>query len=201
MITRKTTMKSIGTPNYQTAFWNIMKKSAQDASLGYSASNSFVLPTVTEAKFKQEQARNNTFRSLTTVVFVNAENRVKTLLPAGDAAFVMEGGTIPDVTADLINRTINPHKVVKMTKLSNETLRDSGFDMEAALAADFGRVFGSVEENGIVNGDGASQPYGLLHATEGAQVGATSAAAGTISADDIRSLYFSLDRKYRRNAV
>ena len=73
--------------------------------------------------------------------------------------------------------------------------------METALAADFGREFGKVEEVGCINGDGTAAPYGLLHDTFGAETGATSMAAGTVSADDIRNLYFSIGREYRRGAV
>ncbi|MDR1775780.1 MAG: phage major capsid protein [Actinomycetes bacterium] len=197
-------MKSIGTTNYRAAFIDAMKRrdavNIEDAALGQTP-DGFVLPTAAEAAFKAKQEQYNIFRSLATVQFINADNKLKTLLPAGDAAFVAEGAAIPEATVGLTSWTIDPHKIAQIIKVTNETLRDSGFDLESALAADFGRAFGKVEEDGVINGGGVSEPYGLLHASQGAETGATSAAAGTISADDIRSLYFSLGREYRRNAV
>ena len=52
------------------------------------------------------------------------------------------------------------------------------------LVKDFARA----EEDGFINGNGTSEPAGLLHATKGAEVGVT---AEGITYDDIISLYFS----------
>jgi HK97 family phage major capsid protein len=190
--------------NYHTAFLDALKQrkptNIAESSLGQTP-DGYVLPTITDAKFKDEQEQYNVFRSLATVRFINADNKVRTLLPAGNAAFVPDGGDIPETTVGLSDWTIDPHKIAKITKVTNETLHDSGFDLESMLAADFGREFGKVEEDGVINGDGTAEPYGLLHATQGAETGATSMASETIGADDVRGLYFSLDREYRRSAV
>jgi HK97 family phage major capsid protein len=197
-------MKSIGTATYRAAFSGAMKQrkavNPEEAALGQSP-DGYVLPTATELQFKAKQEQFNIFRNLATVQFINADNKIKALLPAGSAAFVPSGAVIPEATAELEQWKIDPHKIAKITKVTTETLRDSGFDLESALAADFGREFGKVEEDGCINGDGTAAPYGLLHDTFGAETGATGAVAGTVSADDIRNLYFSLGREYRRNAV
>ena len=197
-------MKSIETGTYRLAFWNRMKgdlpENYEPDVYDQTSDGGYVLPTSTEARFEKEQGRNNIFRTLATVLYTDTTNKVKVLIPAGDAAFVEESGIIPEATANLREWTVSPHKVAKMTKVSNEMRRDAGFDLEAALAADFGRAFSSVEEKGIITGSGRGEPFGLLHPTAGAETGATSAAA-IITTDDIRKLYFSLDRKYRREAV
>ena len=50
------------------------------------------------------------------------------------------------------------------------------------------------------NGNGVNMPTGLL-ASGSAEVGVTAQAADAITAEDIISLYYSLDEKYRQHAV
>ncbi len=59
-------------------------------------------------------------------------------------------------------------------------------------------TFSRSEENAFINGTGTDMPIGLLDDTTGADIGAATA---TITADDLITLYFSVDKKYRRNAV
>ncbi|MGI6585065.1 MAG: phage major capsid protein [Lutisporaceae bacterium] len=58
-------------------------------------------------------------------------------------------------------------------------------------------VLAGAEENALFNGNGTTQPTGIL--TADADV--TTADSATISFDEIISLYFSLKDEYRNNAV
>ena len=71
------------------------------------------------------------------------------------------------------------------------------FNLEKYLMGDFTKRFGKAEENAILNGNGTTQPTGIL--TADADV--TTADNTTISFDEIISLYFSLKDEYRNNAV
>lgn len=44
-------------------------------------------------------------------------------------------------------------------------------------------------------------PTGILHPTEGAEVGVTAAGTDAITYDEVIKLYFSLDKHYRKNAI
>ena len=50
----------------------------------------------------------------------------------------------------------------------------------------------------FLNGDGANKPVGVLHDTEGAEVGVTTA---EITFDDVISLYMSVKPNYRKKGI
>lgn len=59
----------------------------------------------------------------------------------------------------------------------------------------------AAEEEAFINGDGDGKPTGLLHATEGAEVGVTTNSATAITADELIDLVYSLKAAYRKNAA
>jgi len=196
-------MKKTANSYYTQEFWNFQKGNAYNQAMLHSIpqpdESAAILPDETLAKFRAEQAKMNIFRNIATVMYIgSAEKRIKTLPPAGIADFVPESWAILENIASVTPFNIESYKIAKLTKMSNETLRDSGFDLEAALVTDFGRAFGLVEERGIINGTGVNQPYGLLHDTEGAEVGVT--ATGTLTFDHVHQLFFNLAAEYRRSA-
>ena len=198
-------MKQIATtPRYNSEFWNLQRGNTYNAAEldGVRAADidGYFLPNESEIKFRAEQEKMNVFRKIATVQLTKSgDMKVKTVPPSGAAAFVTESGAIPESDAGVASYTVKAHKVAKISKIANELLRDAGFDIEAALAVDFGREFGKVEEDACINGNGITRPYGVLHSDDGAETGVT--ATGNLTFDDIKSLYFSLGSEYRRNAV
>jgi len=96
----------------------------------------------------------------------------------------------------------------KMIKMSVELLQDTGIDIEALLADQFGQRFGRCLNPLFTNGTGSGQPKGILY---GAPVGATATGSSantggaetggtTIGSDDLIALEESLDPAYRRGA-
>jgi HK97 family phage major capsid protein len=151
--------------------------------------------------FKDEQEKANLFRQIGSVTKTRSEDlRVKSILPTGDANYVGDDGVISSKDTVMEDWLVDSRKIAKIVKVGTELIEDSGFDLTAALAADFGRSFGTVEEAGCVGGDGIYQPYGILHETKGAETGATVSTDSLLTLDDVRSLYFSVDPQYRRNA-
>jgi HK97 family phage major capsid protein len=201
-------MKTIETtPRYAKAFWDMMSKrtfDAADLNSGRPAdgSGAYYLPSESMAKFREFQAKQNVLRTIGTVVMTeNADSKVKCVLPVGAAAFIDENGEIPETDGGIDTWTVNRHKIAKISKVSREMAQDAGFDLETALAAEFGREFGKTEEDGCINGDGVNMPFGLLHPTAGAQTGATTAKSDELTFDDLRSLYFAVESQYRRGGA
>jgi HK97 family phage major capsid protein len=60
---------------------------------------------------------------------------------------------------------------------------------------------GNAEERAFIAGTGEKQPTGLLHDTNGAQLGVTAAAETAVTFDEIFQLYYSLKAPYRRKAA
>lgn len=89
-------------------------------------------------------------------------------------------------------------KLAAFVKMDEAFIRDAGFDIENYLINRFAKNFGRAEDNAFINGTGIQMPTGILDATNGADVGITTA---EITYDDVISLYFSVKPEYRRNAV
>jgi len=188
---------------YATAFWAMMINRAHNADDLHNSrqkeAEGFYFPDDTLMRFRDEQKKMNIFRQIATVMNIgSAETRIKVLPPSGEADFVGEGVAIPESTETITDFNIESYKIAKLTKITHETLRDVGFNLEAALIADFGRAFGLAEENGMINGNGINRPNGLLHPTKGAEIGVT--ATGTLNFDHVRELFFSLGAEFRKNA-
>ena len=197
-------MKTITNPSYNTAFWNYLRNQAYNAAdLGntHAADNAeYILPSASYVKFRAEVEKQNIFRRIAGVKFTGTDDKkIKVVPPTGAAAFISEGGAIPESDAGVLTYLVKAHKIAKISKVSTELASDAEFDLEGALAADFGREFGKIEEDACINGNGETRPCGLLHPAEGAETGVSIAAAPGF--DNIKALYFSLDAEYRRNAV
>lgn len=72
------------------------------------------------------------------------------------------------------------------------------FDMENYLIKHFARRFGKAEEAAFVGGTGVDMPTGILHETDGAEVGVN---AKTLTFNDVIALYFSAKPEYRTHGT
>nr|DAM04231.1 MAG TPA: major capsid protein [Caudoviricetes sp.] len=194
------------TESYSKAFWNSMKSNrADDISLneGRNTSNgSYFLPSQSAEKYKAALEKENLFRRLATVANVpSSGGRIITSDTPVDADWIGEGGTVPEAELAATRFMLDEYKLACITMLDCDFVRDTGFDISNYLTLDFARIFGKAEEDAFLNGDGVDKPKGVLHATEGADVGVTAASPTGIAFDEIQRLYFSLKPEYRSNAV
>ena len=190
---------------YEPRFWNMARcRSGQDdrLSTGYNTVNgTYTLPAAFGKKLEQALSRESLFRGMATVIRAYGNDYTLYAKDTNDLAqFVEEGGLIPvyDGIDDFTVSKIGSHKLAVFVKLDEDFVNDAGFSIEDYLAARLGRNFGRAEDNGFINGSGLHEPTGILHADEGAEVGVT---AGTLTYDDVISLYFSVKPEYRRNGM
>lgn len=194
------------TENYSKEFWNSMKsKHPHDSILNEGKNNvngAFFLPSQSSEKYKAALEKENLFRRLATIAEVpSSGGRIITSDTPVDAAWVGEGGTVPEAELAAIRFMLDEYKLACIAMLDCDFVRDSGFDISNYLTLDFARIFGKAEEDAFLNGDGVDKPKGVLHATAGADIGVTVASATDIAFDEIHKLYFSLKPEYRSNAV
>ena len=119
----------------------------------------------------------------------------------GTASWIDEEGGIPEGDDTFGQQTIGAHKVGTIIKVSEELLNDAAFDLEGYFSAEFSRRIGNKEEDAFFNGDGTGKPLGVLAANGGAEVGVTAASATAITAEEVISLFYSLEAPYRENAI
>ncbi len=103
-----------------------------------------------------------------------------------------------DTVAPFGQRKLTPHSLAKRVLVSNDLLRNPGFDVEVYVRDAMAYRFAVPEEEGFVNGTGVNRPLGVLQTASLPTY--TTAVAITLTADDVINWLFSLPAAYASNA-
>lgn len=116
------------------------------------------------------------------------------------ASFVPEGAPIPgfDVEEDFTRIRVGSHKIACLLKLSEEFALDADFDLKKYISKRMGKSFAYAEDKAFICGSGVNEPFGLIHDTEGAEIGTTVSA---LTYDAVIDLFFSVKPEYRTHAA
>jgi len=114
------------------------------------------------------------------------------------ATIVSQGGTIAssDPTFNSFT-TLGAYKFSSLSQLSRELIADSGVDIVAFLAGQFGNSLGFAIANKIVNGTGSVENTGFLPVA-GTGVTGSTGVSGAFTADNVIDLIYSLDGALRQ---
>lgn len=195
----------IGTAEYNTNFWNVMRGNIYDRDKISGGSDistgGYALPSESDEKLRKAIKRESLFRNMATVVKAyNGASRIYAKDCDDLAEWVPENGSIPiyDGVNDFTRYSVDMHKLAVFVKLSDEFVHDATFSIEDYLTDRLAKNFSKAEDSGFITGTGDHMPTGILDEDGGAEIGA---ATDAITFGDIISLYYSLDVKYRKNAV
>lgn len=174
-------------------------------SEGVDANGGYLVPTEFERQIVAGLEDNNVIRPVANVIRTTAERKIPVAASHVVANWTAENAAYTESNPTFGQKTMDAYKLTALAKVSIELLQDSAFDLQAYLAAEFGRAFGIAEETAFCVGTGSGQPTGIFSAySSGAPVGGeinvTSAAAGKINGDDLISLVYALKAPYRKNA-
>ena len=188
------------------AFWDSMRKSAVSSELldmtNDPSRHVCALPRDTATAYTAALAKENLFRRYATTIKAPANSdRIITTDTPVDAEWVAENGVIPEADLNATYLGLEMHKLACISMLDSYFTYDTGFDIEGYLTGNFARIFGKAEEDAFINGNGSDAPRGILHSTDGADVGVTAASATVIAFDEVSKLFFSLKPEYRMNAI
>ncbi|NBJ14010.1 MAG: phage major capsid protein [Dehalobacter sp. 4CP] len=190
---------------YNNAFWRNMRIQDTDASLlreGRHATDTYYLPTDFVLDFTKSLQEENLFRRLATLAETSSESgRIIATSSDGNAEFSEDGEEINESADTLVEFPFESYKLAALTRIRENFMHDNAFDLKGYLRSEFSRRFGRAEENAFINGNGENQPTGLLHETNGAETGRTTASPDAITFDDVIALHQSLKPKYRKRAV
>ena len=192
---------------YKTAFWNMIRRrnglngAINALQVGTDSEGGYLVPDEYERRLIESVADANVLRGLcTTIRTESGDRRIPLVTGHGTAAWVEEEGIIPESDDTFGMIALGAHKVATIIKVSDELLQDSVFDVEGYITKQFGQRIGGAEEIAFLTGDGVAKPTGLLHETNGAQVGVTTTTA-SITTDDLLDLVHSVREVYRHKAV
>jgi len=200
------TNTKVSTTAYNREFWNAMLgKPITDRAVldeGHiSTAGSFALPEEAYQRFDARLTEQNIFRQVATVInLYGGHARILTKDTDDTASWIPENSEIPVTNSmdDFSMKDIGTHKLAELLRLDESFVHDAAFDFQNYLVDRMADTFSRSEEDAFINGTGVNMPTGILNAASGAETGVNTSA---ITADNIISLYFSLDKKYRKNAV
>lgn len=203
------TKTGIAADAYKEAFWNatrtrdgISYEVRNSLKVGVDSEGGYLVPDEFEKTLVQSLGKKRIVREHAYVFQTNSgSHKIPVVTTKGTASWIDEEGAIPEGDDAFGQQTIGAHKVGTIIKVSEELLNDAAFDLEGYFSAEFARRIGNREEDAFFNGDGASKPLGILADDGGADIGVTAASATAITAEEIISLFYSLEAPYRENAI
>ena len=124
---------------------------------------------------------------------------VPSLAYGGTATLTGESASSAQGEPTLGELVFNPYKYTMLSKVTEELLADSQFDVfTQVLAPNAAQAFATAENNAFTVGSGSSQPEGIV---TGGTVAVTAAATDAVTSDELIDLYHGLNHLYRQNAV
>ena len=195
------------TDEYKEAFWDMMRGAVTPEvrnalSIGEDTEGGYTVPDEFERQLIHGLEENNIFRRMAHVIrTASGTRKIPIANDVMEATWIDEGEAIPETNTKFAQTTLSAYKLGTMIKVSNELLHDAAFDIAAYIAERFGVCMGNAEEKAFICGSGEKQPTGILHDTNGAELGLTAAAEGIVTFDEIFALYYSLKAPYRSRAA
>jgi len=193
---------------YKNAFWRSMRDKTVSfevlnaLQVGADSEGGHLVPDEYERTLVEALQEQNIFRGFAHLIRTSSGDRkIPVVTSKGTASWIEEEAPYDESDDAFGAISIGAYKLATMIKVSDELLNDSVFDIAGYIAKEFARRIGSAEEEAFIAGNGTGKPTGLLHATLGAQVGVTTAAATAITFDEVMDLFHSLRSPYRRQAV
>src|SRR5690606_1638578 len=191
---------------YRRAFWGYVRRSLSGLfpdevrvlNVGTDAEGGYLVPDEFHRELVEALAEQNVMRGLARIIQTGSGDRlIPVVVDHGVATWTGESAAYTESDAEFNRITLGAHKLARITRVTEELLNDSAFDIAAFLTQAFARTFGDAEEAAFVNGDGVNKPRGVLL---DAQVGVTAAAATAITADELIDLFHKLPTPYRARA-
>ena len=171
-----------------------------ELSAGRNLSGGYILPTHESNKFTEALKKESLFRTIGTYMYShNGPSKIIAKHSDATASWVPDGGEIPayDGMLDFTEFSMEDHKLATVLKLDDSFMHDYPYIFTDYFIGRMARSFGSAENDGFINGTGEDMPTGIL-SENGAETGVTT---DEIAFDDMIRLFFSVDKKYRKNAT
>ena len=165
---------------------------------GTDQAGGYLVPDEFEKKIVDALAEKNVLRKLSAVKQTRRNLKIPCATGNGHAFWVPEEGEIPETNGEFDEISLGAYKLATMTRVTDELLEDSVFDIEDFIAKEFALRLGQAEEEAFLNGDGVAKPLGMLRQLNRVVF---SENLGNITMDDVIDLQHSIEPRYRENAV
>ncbi len=195
----------LGQPEYDIGFWDFMygnlKSKFDIGKYSGIAKSGYALPATSNKKYIVNVKEKSIFRNIATVNLRYNPNTSLWLYTDDEiTSFVGENEELPikDLAQDLTRERVNSYKIAALFKVANDMKVDLGANFEDFMLKKLAKCFGRTEDKAYITGTGVKEPTGILHDTDGAEIGVS---ANSLTYDDVINLYFSVKPEYRENGV
>ena len=164
-------------------------------TVGTDADGGFAVSTPTLAQIAEFSEGSNVMRELLSVQTASNPFTMPRELTKVTVSGVDEAGTVLTSQATLGQASFTAFSLARITRVSDQLVADSAFDIVAYVVRTLGDASGSEQERLAINGTGSGEPKGILTFTT---AGASGATPGW---DAVQDLTYSVTEKYRRNGT
>jgi len=187
--------------NFIQAFRTNFKDARNYLREGELSDGGWLCPTSFNDEIVTKLQEENVLRQICRTIATESTHRVPFVATQPSANWVGEGDEIEISSASFSTVTLEAHKLAACLLATSELIQDSFYDLENFLTDELGRAFARAEEESFLNGDGTNnQPLGLLPTLAQSASSILQTTGAQISADDLITLTYSIDRPYRRSA-
>lgn len=187
--------------NFIQAFRTNFKDARNYLREGELSDGGYLCPTSFNDEIVTKLQEENVLRQICRVIATESTHRVPFVATQPSANWIGEGDEIEISSASFSTVTLEAHKLAACLLATSELIQDSFYNLENFLTDELGRAFARAEEESFLNGDGTNnQPLGLLPTLAQSATSILQTTSTSISADDLITLTYSIDRPYRRSA-
>jgi HK97 family phage major capsid protein len=192
----------VGSEEYRTQFWKAMRTGVPDEfrvmTVATDTAGGHTVPDEFRKVLIEKLTQEVVMRELATVISsTSGTMTIPTVTTDASAGWVAENAAYNESEAVLGSVTFSAYKQTVLTKLSEELLNDSAFDLSGFMAGQYAKALGILEETAFTVGDGSSKPTGVVN---GSTLGKSATATNAITADELMDLQYALGRAYRKRA-
>lgn len=170
---------------------------------GLDSKGGYLVPAEMNDEIVTKLAQENVVRQLATVITTESKHKIPILASQPSASWIAEGQEIPLKEENFSQLELDAYKLAAGTKISNELLADSAYNLENFFVEEFGKSLAAAEEDAFINGgadsDTSNRPTGILTSLDSDNYVATSS-TNQFDIDDLINAAYSLPRPYRQNA-
>lgn len=187
--------------NFIQAFRTNFKDARNYLREGELSDGGYLVPQSFNDEIVTKLQEENVLRQICKTISTESTHRVPVVATQPSANWIGEGDEIEISSASFSTVTLEAHKLATCLLATSELIQDSFYDLENFLTNELGRAFSRAEEESFLNGDGMNnQPLGLLPTLAQSASSILQTTGGQITADDLITLTYSIDRPYRRSA-
>jgi HK97 family phage major capsid protein len=204
---------------YKAAFNNYLRKGMDAAleqlqlkalSVGTDSSGGYLVPNELSKLIVDIVNESSPMRALATVETISSDALDLVEDPNDFGAAwgdeTTDRTTTDSTTPTLLRSTISTFEMYSQPKATQKLIDDASINVEQWIAEKVGNKFARLEASAFINGDGTSQPHGILTLTAGTTYGSqvqqiTTGTSATVTADSLIELYYSLKDEYAKRAT